>query len=221
MSNSRRSAPGPAVAIGLALAFVSFALTFRGPRSRFWQRMTRTGLTLGNLALVAEPDLRRTSFSLRDLVSGLASAGLLYGIFQLGDRLARWLLPKGGPEINAIYSLEQLRPRLELAARLAFIIGPAEELFWRGLVQTRLARRFGLLQGYGLGVAAYGGVHLVTGNLTLIAAATVAGAFWGGLSALGLPMGALIVSHAVWDVLTFLVAPTIKRGDRQLPSGRW
>lgn len=214
MKARSRFSPDPIVAIGLALAFVFFAGTFRGPRARFWQRMTGTGLALGSLALASEPELRRTRFSLRDVIGGLASAGILYGVFQIGDRLARLILPKGGAEINAIYGLEKLRPRHELAARLGFVIGPAEELFWRGLVQARLMRRLGALPGYVMGTAAYGGAHLVTGNLTLIAAATVAGAFWGGMSALGVSMGALIVSHAAWDIFTFLVAPTAGKTER-------
>jgi membrane protease YdiL (CAAX protease family) len=197
--------------IALALAFVFFGLTFRGPRSRFWQRMTWTGLTLGSLSLIAEPKLRRTRFGLREAALGLGSAGILYIIFQIGDRLARLILPKGGAEIGAIYGLEQLRPRKELAARLAFIIGPAEELFWRGLVQARLMKQFGRAPGYIMGTVAYGGAHLVTGNLTLIGAATIAGAFWGGLAALGVPPGALIISHSFWDVFIFLIAPTVKK----------
>jgi membrane protease YdiL (CAAX protease family) len=206
--------PDPLLGLGLALAFVLFGYTFRGPRSRFWQRMTDTGLTLGTLALLGEPRLRRTRFSVRDLLIGLGSAGLLYGVFQIGDRMARLILPKGGAEINAIYGLDTLRPRGELAARLAFIIGPAEELFWRGLVQTRLMRQFGTVPGLALGTAAYGGAHLVTGNVTLIGAATVAGAFWGGLAALGVPPGALIISHSAWDVFIFLIAPTVQRGGK-------
>ena len=209
----RRLLPDPVIGIGLILAFACFGWTFRGPRSRFWQRMTRTGLVLGGLALATDSQLRRPRFGPRDVALGLGSAGALYGVFQLGDRLARRILPRGGAEISAIYGLEQLRPRRELAARLGFIIGPAEELFWRGLVQARLARQFGTLPGFVMGTAAYGGAHLVASNLTLIAAATVAGAFWGGLSALGAPMGALIVSHAVWDVFTFLVAPTAGRSE--------
>jgi len=209
----RRWLPEPIVTIGLALAFVFFALTFRGPRRRFWQRMTGTGLALGTFALVAEPPLRRTRFGLRDVLMGLGSAGFLYGVFQIGDRLARRILPKGGAEINAIYGLETLRPRNELAARLAFIIGPAEELFWRGLVQARLMRQYGTVPGLVLGTAAYGGAHFVTGNLTLIAAATIAGAFWGMMAALGVPPGALMVSHSVWDVFIFLVAPTTRKEE--------
>jgi hypothetical protein len=216
MRNLRQLLPDPVVSVGLALAFACFGLTFRGPRNRFWQRMTGTGLALGSLALIAEPKLRCTQFRLRDVLAGLGSAGFLYGVFQIGDRLARLILPKGGDEINAIYGLETLRPRRELAARLAFIIGPAEELFWRGLVQARWMRRLGRWPGWALGTAAYGGAHLVTGNLTLIAAATVAGAFWGWLAALGVPPGALIVSHSAWDVFIFLVAPTVRNRESRV-----
>jgi membrane protease YdiL (CAAX protease family) len=211
MRELRKGLPDLLVVPGVALAFILFGLTFRGPRAQFWQRMTYTGLTLGALSLAGEPRLRRTRFSFRDLWVGLGSAAILYGIFQIGDRLTRLILPKGAAEINSIYGLEALRPRNELAARLALIIGPAEELFWRGLLQARLMNRFGRLPGLALGVAAYGGAHLVTGNLTLIGAATIAGAFWGGLAALGVPTSALILSHSFWDVFIFLIAPTIRR----------
>ena len=211
MKAFRRYLPQPIVLIGLAFAFVFFGLTFRGPRSRFWQRMTWTGLTLGGLSLIAEPRLRRPRFGPREAAVGLGSASILYVIFQIGDRLTRLILPKGAAEIGAIYGLEKLRPRTELAARLAFIIGPAEELFWRGLVQARLIKQFGLWPGYMLGTAAYGGAHLVTGNFTLIGAATVAGAFWGGLAAFGVPLEALIISHSCWDVFIFLIAPTVSK----------
>jgi CAAX protease family protein len=204
--------PDSLLTIGLGLALVLFGYTFLGPRNRFWQRMTGTGLTLGSLALLGEPRLRRTRFGWRDVLLGLGSAGFLYGVFQIGDRMARRILPKGGSEINAIYGLETLRPRAELAARLAIIIGPAEEIFWRGFVLPRLIRKYGRLPGLAMATAAYGGAHLVTGNLTLIGAATVAGAFWGTLAALGVPPGALIVSHSVWDVFIFLIAPTVRRG---------
>jgi membrane protease YdiL (CAAX protease family) len=218
MFSFRRDRPQPIVPFGLALAFVFFGLTFRGPRSRFWQRMTWTGLTLGSLSLIAEPKLRRARFGPREAVIGLGSAGVLYVIFQIGDRLARLILPRGGAEIGAIYGLEKLRPRKELAARLALIIGPAEELFWRGLVQARLMKQFGSLPGYVLGTAAYGSAHLVTGNFTLIGAATVAGAFWGGLAALGVPLEALIISHSCWDVFIFLIAPTMKKEVNDDPA---
>jgi uncharacterized protein len=196
------------LAAGLAAAYAAFALTFRGPRGAFWDRMTATGLVLGGLALTTEPELRRTSIRGRDVAAGLASAAGLYAVFLVGDRVVRRRLPGGGREIGDIYALRELRPRGELAARLALVIGPAEELFWRGFVNRRLGRRFGSWPGAALGSAAYGGAHVVTGNFTLFGAAGVAGAYWSALAAAGMPMGALIVSHAAWDVWMFLVAPT-------------
>jgi uncharacterized protein len=200
------------LAAGLAAAYAAFALTFRGPRRAFWDRMTATGLALGGLALTTEPELRRTSVRGRDAAAGLASAAGLYAVFLAGDRVVRRLLPGGDRDIGDIYALRELRPRGELAARLALVIGPAEELFWRGFVNRRLGRRFGSWPGAALGSAAYGGAHVATGNFTLFGAAGVAGAYWSALAAAGMPMGALVVSHAAWDVWMFLLAPTSHPG---------
>jgi membrane protease YdiL (CAAX protease family) len=200
---------------GLAAAYGALALTFRGPRRVFWRRMTATGLALGGLALATEPDLRRTRMRGWDLAAGLASAAGLYAVFLAGDRAARHLLPRGGQEIADIYALRDLRPRGELAARLALVIGPAEELFWRGFVNRRLARHVGPWPGAAVGSAVYAGAHLATGNLTLFGAAGVAGAYWSALAAAGMPMGALVTSHAAWDLLTLLVLPTSGHGRRR------
>ena len=196
----------PIVAIGLAVAFGLFGLTFRGPRASFWERMTLTGFVLGNMALANDAELRRLHVRERDVMLGLLSAAGLYAIFQAGDRMARAVMPKGSKEIGDIYALRSLRPKAEIAARLAAVIGPAEELFWRHFVQRRIG---------GVGAAAaYGGAHLVTGNATLVGAATVAGVYWGLLRAFGMSMPALITSHVAWDIWIFLLAPT----EPELPS---
>lgn len=167
-----------------------------------------TGLTLGALALVLSPAARRARIRPWHVPLGLLSAGVLYVTFQIGDRFARRNVPGGDAQIREIYSLRTLRPREEIATRLATVIGPAEELFWRGLVQAALMRRFGRWRGAALAAGAYGGVHVTSGNFTLMGAAGVAGAHWCTLYAAGVPLGALIVSHIAWDVWIFLVQPT-------------
>ena len=169
------------LALGVAAAYTAFGLTFRGPRERFWDRMTITGAVLGAFAFAADRRARRTRIGPAEVGLGLASAAGLYGLFRLGDTTARQVMPRGGEEIGSIYALRALRPRGEVAARLALAIGPAEELFWRGFVQPRA--------GY---------------------IASTAGAYWGLLRALGLPLGALVVSHVAWDIWIFLIAPTEK-----------
>jgi membrane protease YdiL (CAAX protease family) len=204
-------ADGPglvALTAGLAAAVTAFTATFRGPRPRFWQRMFATGGVLGTFALLTSRPARAVRIRPVDVPLGLASAGALYATFAVGDRFARRFVPGGDREIREIYALRTLRPRREIAARLAFVIGPAEELFWRGLVQSALMRRFGRWRGAALAAGAYGGVHVVTGNFTLFGAASVAGAHWCALYAAGLPLGALVVSHVTWDVWIFLLQPT-------------
>jgi uncharacterized protein len=203
-----RRSRDPLLSAGLAGAFAAFALTFRGPRRRFWQRMTGTGLALGGLSLAADANLRRTRIRPRDVALGMAAAAALYGVFEVGDRLARRVMPRGGEQIGEVYALRALRPGPELAVRLALVIGPAEELFWRGFALRRLEGRMGRWAASAAAAGLYAGAHAVTGNATLVGAAGVAGAYWSALAAAGLPMGALIVSHVVWDIWIFLLAPT-------------
>ena len=203
-------ADDPVLRAGLVVAAASFAWTFRGPRDRFWKRMTLTGATLGALALAAEPALRDIRLTRKDVKAGLVSAGGLYGIFRVGDFLARRIMPKGGEDIEDVYALRAEHSRMALALRLAVVVGPAEELFWRGFVQRRLARIYGPGTGDALGIVVYGAVHLPTGNATLVGAATVAGLYWGASAAAGMSLPALIVSHVTWDLIIFLVAPTTR-----------
>ena len=114
---------------------------------------------------------------------------MLYLTFRGGDRFARRFVPGGDSQIRDIYALRTLRPKEEIAARLALLVGPAEEIFWRGLVQSALMRRYGRWRGAALAAMAYGGVHVVTGNFTLMGAAGVAGAHWCALYAAGVPLG--------------------------------
>jgi len=207
-SAADEGAAGGALAVGLVAAQVAFAATFRGPRERFWQRMTLTGLGLGSLALATSRAARRVHIGPTEVGLGLASAAALYGTFKVGDAFARRFVPGGAAQIQDIYTLRTIRSRPEIAARLATIIGPAEELFWRGLVQEALMRKFGRWRGAALAATAYGGVHVVTGNFTLFGAAGIAGAHWCALYAAGVPLGALVVSHVTWDVWIFLVQPT-------------
>ena len=205
--------------VGLGAAAAAFTAVFTGPRNRFWSRMTLTGLGLGSWALATSRPSRRIEFGPWRILAGLASATVLYLTFGIGDRFARRFVPGGDTDIRAIYTLRTLRPRPEIAARLIAVIGPAEEMFWRGLVQSALMRRYGRWRGSALATAAYGGVHVTSGNFTLLGAASTAGAHWCLLYALGMPLGALIVSHVAWDVWIFLVQPT---GETEAidPAGR-
>ena len=95
---------------------------------------------------------------------------------------------------------------------LIFLIGPAEEFFWRGYVQHTLERISGGRQPKDrallITAAVYALVHIWSLNFMLVMAALVAGLVW-GLVYRSCPkaLPALIVSHALWDVLVFILLP--------------
>ena len=100
-----------------------------------------------------------------------------------------------------------------IAVLLLFLIGPAEELFWRGYVQRTMTRLFqdrkwGADLAFILTACIYALVHIWSFNFMLIMAALVAGLVWGLIYRIcpkALP--ALIVSHALWDALVFVILP--------------
>src|SRR6202521_4221865 len=196
------------VIAGLGLAAAVWTAAFRGPRSQFWLRMTLGVGGLGAYAIAAEPATRRERLRLRDFAKGLGSAAGLYAIFQVGDRMARQIMPAGDREIGRIYELRTAAPRAAIATALGLVIGPGEELFWRGLVQRGLMRRYGRIRGTLIASSIYGGVHLVSANLTLTGAAATAGLYWGALYAKEQRLAPLIISHVSWDIWIFLIAPT-------------
>jgi hypothetical protein len=201
---------------GLALSSVLTPWVFRSKRGNFWVRLPIVGGVLGLLAIVARPTLRDEKPGLLDIVVGAGSAAGLYWIFGVGDRVARRYLPRGGKEIGDIYDLRRRAPSWLIAAVLAGIVAPCEELFWRGMIQDSLAKRFGRFRGAAIASICYAAVNLGSGNLTLAGASGVAGAFWGLQYALQQRVPALIVSHVIWDLWIFLVAPTpggVSQGD--------
>ena len=187
--------------------------TFAFSRKRhFWETMAVGVGSLGAFALYANPALRKQRPRPRDLVSGLTTAAALYGVFQVGDRFARRLLPTGSADIEDVYRRRELAPTPFIALALALLIAPGEELFWRGLVNSYLVQELGPVKGNALGATVYGGVHVVTGNFTLFGAAGIAGAFWSLQWLLEGRMAAQVVSHVAWDLWIFLVQPTVGEG---------
>ena len=145
-------------------------------------------------------------------LAGTALAFALWGIFWIGDKAAAWMFGFARPEVDAVYAMKEGSPAWMIALLLLVLIGPAEEFFWRGYVQRTLGR---LLPGrraadaaFLLTTAVYALVHIWSFNFMLVMAALVAGAVWGLIYRLRpqlLP--ALILSHALWDALVFVLIP--------------
>ena len=196
------------------LWFVMFS-PWTGGRFNFWLEMSCATVALATLAVFFTSDFKsllRVEKPLWQVVGGVLIAFLLWGVFWVGDKVSALMFDFARPEVDAVYSMKTGLPPYAIALLLLFVIGPAEELFWRGYVQRTLSR---VLTGkkaadiaFILTTLVYALVHIWSFNFMLVMAALVAGAAWGFFYRLcpkALP--ALIISHALWDALVFVILP--------------
>ncbi|MEN8246659.1 MAG: type II CAAX endopeptidase family protein [Thermodesulfobacteriota bacterium] len=140
---------------------------------------------------------------------GILSALGLYVVFYMGNMASRLIFPFAANNIENVYAFKAGAAPMRIALLMAFIIGPGEELFWRGFLQRRFQVERGPFQGFLLATLLYTGVHIASGNVMLVLAAGVCGLFWGFLY---LRTGSLllnVISHTVWDMAIFLFFPMI------------
>lgn len=178
------------------------------PHLSLWPVMTASAVILTCMATFWGKWYRGVRFRISDIALGIVSACLLWGVFWIGDKLSQLMFSFARPEVNHIYDFKgDIQPWL-LSALLLLVIGPAEEIFWRGYIQRQFSAKWGAGIGFIAATAVYSLVHIGSCNFMLVMAALVAGGFW-GLAYRFRPdrLGALIVSHAVWDAAVFVWFP--------------
>ena len=202
------------VCIAALLWFVMFS-PWTAPLLNFWWSMTASACVLIVLSLTGNKKTLRSLFpslSLRELgcevVLGIVIAVVLWGVFWVGDKASQWLFDFARPQVDTIYGMKEGNQPWLIALLLILIIGPAEELFWRGYVQRQLSQCWNPNLGFLVTTAIYTAVHIPSGNFMLIMAAMVCGICWGGLYRL-MPQHflAIVLSHALWDAAAFVWFP--------------
>lgn len=192
-------------------AFVLWGLMFSpltAPYVNFWAVMSVAAVALVGVSLCSSAAWRHMRFSAVDAALGVAIAAGLWAAFWLGDALSALLLPFARPEVQAIYAIREGAPTWALTLLLMLLIGPAEELFWRGYVQDALSRRCSPNIGFAVTTLLYTAVHFASCNFMLVMASLVAGGVW-GLAYRFFPrrLAAIVLSHALWDAAVFIWFP--------------
>lgn len=141
------------------------------------------------------------------LGAGLGSAAFLYAVFFVGNILSRELFSFAGQGIENVYQFKEGASLLRVSLLIGLLIGPGEELFWRHFLQRRLSAHWGPWVGFFAASALYALVHLGSGNPMLVLAAGLCGLYWGLLYLLTRSVTLVLISHVVWDLVVFLVAP--------------
>ncbi len=203
-----------AVLTAALLWFYMFS-PWTGGWPNFWVVMSCSAVILTTLGLSFTPDrkeLLKIEKPALQLLGGIVIAFALWGIFWIGDKVSAWMFAFARPEVDSVYAMKTGLPTWLIAVLLLCLIGPAEELFWRGYVQRTMSRILGGKnpedKAFIITAVIYALVHIWSFNFMLIMAALVAGLVWGLIYRLrpqALP--ALIISHALWDALVFVLLP--------------
>jgi len=176
----------------------------------FWITMGIAGVTLILMSAFLGKDLKKHfSFTIKDLLIGMGSAAILYGIFYLGDIFSKLLFDFAQDQVSRIYLMKEGENEWYLGLLLIFLIGPAEEIFWRGYVQRMLEPKYGGWAALIVTALVYALVHIWSFNFMLIMSALVCGTFWGLLYKYNKNLVTLIISHALWDVSVFVLFPIV------------
>lgn len=197
----------------LVLALILWTEMFVLKHYNFWLEMTIAASFLSGISIYLNhksgPDInfRLYYWENKYLLIGLISAALLYLVFFTGDKISNLLFNFANSQVNGVYSNKTLLDPKIIGLLLFFIIGPSEEIFWRGYVQDTLAHKFGENKGWIIASLIYGGVHIIAFNFMLFMAALICGFFWGYVFKKYKSLWPGIISHALWDLTIFVLLP--------------
>ena len=190
------------VVVGVVIAAAGWGAMFAAGRRHFWTRAALAGAAIAAYAVAVEPHviahlLTRPRWEL-DAAIGVASGVVLYAVFWIGEQALVVVLPALAAEVGELYDVRGETKPAYVPLILA-VAAPAEELFFRGLVQQRA--------GIAIAVVVYGAVHLWERKVILVLAAVLGGLYWGALLSLTGGLVAPVVSHLVWAMLIIVWRP--------------
>jgi membrane protease YdiL (CAAX protease family) len=149
-----------AILIAFVLWTVMFA-PFSASHLNFWVAMSISATILISIATVARPSWPRDlKWSLSNIALGIVIAVVLWGVFWVGDKASQLMFDFARPQVDSIYAMKDGSSASLIAVALLLLIGPAEEIFWRGYVQRTLSQRWGAHMGFIVATAIYTLVHI-------------------------------------------------------------
>lgn len=197
------------ISVAIFLWFLMFS-PWTAQKVNFWAVMFIAGILLSSYSVLNDKAilLKKFNFTFRTFTIGLLSAILLYLVFYLGNFFINILFEASKYHVSSIYSIKSGSSTLLISFLILFIIGPAEEIFWRGFIQDNFQfftkkSSFSII----LTTFIYTSVHIWALNPILLIATMICGLFWGYLYYRYQSLGLVIVSHSIWDFLVFIVFP--------------
>ena len=189
-------------------------------RVDIWKLMPVVLGAMGVAAAVVRPPIAAAATTtIAALIAGLGAGLALY----LATRAFVWAASHWRPFRRDVFETYGQAGEVTLAATLVLslvIMVPAEELFWRGLLQARLDKAMAPLAAALITWGVYIGVNLASRSLPIVAAAIVGGALWAGLAWWTGGVLASLSSHILWTGLMLALPPGAARPALEEGTGR-
>ncbi len=183
-------------------------------RAMAWRLMPAIFVVMGLAAvLVRRPELVTRVGDASAIGLGVASGLLLYAATRAFVAVASRWQPFRRHVVATYREAAEVSIGEALLLSLILMV-PAEELFWRGLVQARLDQSLAAAAAGVCSWFAYVGVNLASASLPIVAGAVVGGALWVGLAVWSGGMLASLISHMLWTGLMLAFPPGAGRGVR-------
>lgn len=203
------------IVIGVVIAFIFWFVMFSpitAQRVNFWAVMSLAAVVLTIYSYLFSRDrfVKLFNVNWNFIIIGVLSAILLYIVFFIGKYFIALLLESSQNQITSVYSTKSQTPLWLISIVLLFIIGPAEELFWRGFVLEKLnSLRNKPFTNLLISTFLYTFVHIWALNPVLLLAAFICGLFWGLIFLKFKSLVPGIISHSIWDFAVFVLFPFV------------
>lgn len=196
------------VALSIPLAFGLWFVVFRTHWLNFWLILSCSVCILAALGLTSWENYDELlSPRLDKVIWGAIFAAVLYLGFKGAALIAEQTFPFLTNGVDQVYEKAQQGSLPVIAFLLLCLIGPGEEIFWRGTVQKYLSATRGPVIGLAFTALIYGLVHIWTFNPALILTALITGTAWGAIYKESNSLIAVITCHSLWDLFIFVLAP--------------
>lgn len=173
-----------------------------------WAGVGGTALLLGAWTLAAHRKAIAPLFHLRPaaLLLGAAAGALMTAATYLLYPPIAGLCPSLTAATAELYRLFNSGPAAVRLMMLPAVI-VAEEIVWRGLVQSTAETRFSRTSAILIAAMLYAAAHLPAGPPLLAAVALCCGLYWGALRAASGGLWAPVIAHLVWDAVVMAALP--------------
>ena len=194
--------------IGFIFALISWFAIYSQKIVGFWQGISVASLILAIWSVIWAGEDRGRIFAFKQghTIWGILTGIVLYFVFWLGRIMVIQLFPSMAGQIDAIYANKAIIP-LWAVPILLTLVAVCEEIFWRGMAQRVISRRYGANAGWLLGAIAYLMVNIWSANFVLIMTSLICGLYWGWLYKRTGSLWPGIISHVAWALAIFLLLP--------------